>query len=92
LMLGDAISARFEPKGDKDFAKLTAKGLPLLKEHEREIRDLPLEQKVAVAQRYRGHADRELMHRYGEFYGGKERTNALERLHTLKREGHDLGL
>lgn len=92
LMLADSISARFEPKGDRDFSKLCAKGLPIMKEHEREIKELPLEQKLATAQRYRDHADKELMDRYGEFYGGKDRVNALERLHTLKREDQELGL
>jgi hypothetical protein len=92
LVLNDHMTATFRPKGDGDFSQITSKGLPILKEHARGIKELPLEQKMAIALNYRPHADRELMHRYGEFYGGKERTNALERLHTLKREGHEYGL
>jgi len=92
VVLNDSMTAKFIPKQDKDFSSITAKGVPILKEDAKEIKHLPPEQKMALAMNYRDKADRELMHRYGEFYGGKERTNALERLHTLKREGHELGL
>jgi hypothetical protein len=92
MILSDHMTATFSAKGDRDFSPITSKGLPILKEHAKGLKDLPFEQKMALALRHRDHADRELMERYGEFYGGKERTSALERLHSLKREEHQLGL
>jgi hypothetical protein len=92
IVLNDSMTAKFIPKNDRDFSNITPKGIPILKEHAKEIKHLPPEQKMALAHRHRDHADRELMERYGEFYGGKERTSALERLHSLKREEHQLGL
>jgi hypothetical protein len=92
LMLNESMSTRFEPKGDRDFSKLTAKGIPLLKEHERQLRGLDIAEKMEIAQQFREPADRELMNRYGAFYGGKERDRALEQVLTLKREEHELGL
>ena len=83
LMLADSVSASFQAKGDREFGKLTAKGLPILREHEKAIKDKPIEQKMALALNHRDKADEVLMERYGAFYGGKERAEALERLPEL---------
>lgn len=85
LMLTDSVSASFQAKGDREFGKLTAKGLPILREHEKAIGDKPIEQKMALALNHRDKADEVLMERYGAFYGGKERAEALERLPELHR-------
>lgn len=85
LMLSDSISASFKATGDREFGKLTAKGLPILREREREIGDRPIEQKMALALNHRPEADEVLMERYGAFYGGKDRAEALERLPELNR-------
>jgi hypothetical protein len=86
------MTATFTPKGDRDFSTITTKGLPILKEHAKGLKDLHWEERLEIAQQYREPADRELMNRYGSFYGGKERERALEQVLTLKREEHELGL
>ena len=91
IILNDSMTAKFSPKGDRDFSPFTSKGVPLLKQHAREIKDLHIAQKMERAKDFREPADKLLVERYGEFYAGKERTQALERAHELKLE-HSLGL
>lgn len=89
VRLSGHVWGAFEPQGDRDFTRWTVKGLPLEREAAKELRGMEGADRVALRDRLREAADAKLMERYGEFYAGSERVQALEKLQELQRSmGH----
>lgn len=84
----------FDPRGDREFTNWTAKGVPLDRADGVRLLNAPEHVRDAMRSELRDRADMKLMERYGAFYGGMTRAEALERLKELQRDmqlGRGLG-
>jgi hypothetical protein len=90
VRLSGPVWGAFSAQGDREFTRWTVKGLPLEKDAAKELRGLEGAERIALRDELRTAADAKLMERYGEFYAGAERVQALERLQELQR-GMDHG-
>lgn len=89
VRLSGHVWGAFEPQGDKEFTRWTVKGLPLERDGARDLRGTEGAERVALRDQLREAADAKLLERYGEFYAGSERVQALEKLQELQRSmGH----
>jgi hypothetical protein len=92
VRLSGPVWGAFDPQGDREFTRWTVKGLPLERDAARELRGLEGMAREALRDDLRTAADAKLMERYGEFYAGAERVQALEKLQELQRNmGHGHG-
>jgi hypothetical protein len=89
VRLSGHVWGAFDTQGDKQFTRWTVKGLPLEKESAKDLRGLEGPAREALRDTLRTAADAKLMERYGAFYAGTERVQALEKLQELQRNmGH----
>lgn len=89
VRLSGPVWGAFSAQGDREFTRWTVKGVPLDKGESRELRDLDGPARDARRNELRETADAKLIERYGEFYAGSERIQALEKLQELQRDvGH----
>jgi hypothetical protein len=85
VRLSGHVWGAFDPQGDREFTRWTVKGLPLEKDAAKDLRGLEGPVREARRSELREAADAKLMERYGEFYAGAERVQALEKLQELQR-------
>jgi hypothetical protein len=85
VRLSGPVWGAFSAQGDREFTRWTVKGLPLEKDAARELGELQGPEKEARRGELREAADAKLLERYGEFYAGTERVQAVERLQELQR-------
>jgi hypothetical protein len=85
VRLSGPVWGAFDPQGDREFTRWTVKGLPLERDAAKELRGLEGAAREILRDELRSAADAKLMERYGEFYAGTERVQALERLQELQR-------
>jgi hypothetical protein len=85
VRLSGPVWAAFSTQGDKDFTKWTVKGVPLDRAESAALRDLKGEERVAVRDQLRDRADARLVEKYGAYYAGAERVQALEKVQELQR-------
>jgi hypothetical protein len=89
VRLSGHVWGAFDPQGDREFTRWTVKGLPLERDAAKDLRGMEGAERVALRDQLREAADAKLMERYGEFYAGAERVQALEKLQELQRNmGH----
>lgn len=89
VRLSGHVWGAFDPQGDREFTRWTVKGLPLERDDAKALRGLEGSAREVLRKALRDRADVKLMERYGEFYAGAERVQALEKLQELQRNlGH----
>jgi hypothetical protein len=89
VRLSGPVWGAFSAQGDREFTRWTVKGLPLEKNAAKDLKGLEAAERAVLRDQLREAADAKLMERYGEFYAGTERVQALEKLQELQRNmGH----
>lgn len=89
VRLSGHVWGAFDPQGDREFTRWTVKGLPLERDAAKDLRGLEGAERAVLRDQLREAADAKLMERYGEFYAGSDRLQALEKLQELQRNmGH----
>ena len=89
VRLSGPVWGAFSAQGDREFTRWTVKGVPLDKDEAKALRGLEEVERVTLRNELRETADAKLMERYGEFYAGSERVQAMEKLQELQRNmGH----
>ena len=85
VRLSGPVWGAFSAQGDREFARWTVKGVPLERNDAKALKGLEGASREVLRDQLRTAADAKLMERYGEFYAGTERVQALEKLQELQR-------